>query len=66
MDTESKVIFEHKLSIPIDAKDFNIESYISYEHNQDCCENCYLDFEHIDLYRKQIDELIEITSIKVV
>ena len=66
MDTLSKVIFEHKLDNPINAEEFEITDYIDYEHRQECCESCYLDFEHIDMYREQINELEKITKIKVV
>lgn len=66
MDTLSKIIFDKELQTPIEAKWFNIKDYISYEHDQDCCENCYLDFEHIDLYQNQIENLEEISKIKVI
>ena len=66
MQTFSKIIFEQKLTTPVNAKDFNIEDYISYEHAQDCCEDCYIDFEHVDMYRWQIDSLWTIWAIKIV
>ena len=66
MDIKSKIIFDYTLENALDSKTFNIKDYISYTHSQDCYENCYLDFEWVDLYRNQIDELELITRVKVV
>ena len=58
-------IFRKKLETEIKAKDFNLTDYISYEHFQDCCENVYIDFEHIDIFREQINELETINEISI-
>lgn len=60
----SKKFFEQKLLTPIEAKTFNIKDYIHWEHSQDCCENVYIDFDHIDSYRDMINSIWEIIKIE--
>lgn len=60
------MIFEHIFKEPIKAEKFKVEDYISYDHNQDCCEWCYIDFEHVDMYRDQIDKLWSVVKMEVV
>lgn len=57
--------FRHKFTSPIPWKDFVVTDYLSDHHDQDCCENVYVDFEHIDVYREQIDGLGQITEISL-
>lgn len=64
-DLTSKKIFEHTFKEPINAEDFDIQKYISYDHEQDCCENVYIDMEHIDLYKPMIQALKEIVKFEI-
>lgn len=52
------------LSTPIKAQGFDIRNYIDYEHNQDCCEHVYIDYDHVDKAHKQVEWLGEITSVE--
>lgn len=54
---ESEVFYTKVLNTKLDAKTFNITDYVEWYHNQDCCENVYIDFEHIDTYRNMIDAI---------
>ena len=40
----------------IQSEQFNLKDYLSDEHRQDCCENVYIDFDHIDNSKKEIIE----------
>lgn len=39
---------------PVEAVNFNLKDYISYEHEQDCCEHVYIDFDHLDSHIPEI------------
>jgi hypothetical protein len=58
-------IFRKKFLEKIDAEGFNLTDIISYDHNQDCCEKVYIDFEHIDLHRRDIVNLKQISEISI-
>lgn len=50
----------------IKVKDFNIKEFISSEHDTDCCEYHALDFEHIDLNMKTLEEqLVSFNQIEI-
>ena len=54
--------FRHQFASPVPAKEFKVQDYLSDYHAQDCCENVYVDFEDLEIYRDQIDELGFITE----
>lgn len=58
-------IYKHKFDTPIIATEFKVTDYISGHHDQDCCETVEIDFEHLDTFRSQIDELQEIVGISI-
>lgn len=58
-------IYRHQFPEPKVASEFKITDYISDYHSQDCCESVYIDFEHLDTFRNQIDELWEIVGITI-
>jgi len=62
---EIKKLFEHTFATPIIATEFNVEEYIDFEHDQDCCEHVYIDFEHLDLYKPMIDSLKKIYKFEI-
>lgn len=58
-------LYKHKFITPVRATDFKIKDYISYEHFQDCCEEVYIDFEHLDTFRWEIDKMETIVGISI-
>ena len=43
------------LKITEDAIEFDNGKYISFDHDQDCCENNYADFEQLDSLAREVD-----------
>jgi len=55
---KTKLSFDDKQLIISDVK-------FSYHHDQQCCEKVYADFPSIKYYKKQIEEIEEITKIEI-
>ena len=51
---ESSLFFWKDLIDKISVKDFKIENHIDFFHEQDCCEQVYIDFENNDLYEEMV------------
>lgn len=62
---KSKKIYSKKLNSIIKANKFDIKKYISYKHNQDCCEKVYIDFEHMDLTKSMVKQIGDISKIEI-
>lgn len=62
---KSVQIFDIKLKEPIHPEDFDIRDYIEGYHDQDCCENVYIDFTHVEKQRGEIDLLWKIDGIEL-
>lgn len=62
---ESIQIFSIKLQSPIEAKDFRVEDYVSYYHEQECCEHVYIDFDHVEKQRDEINAMGYVQSIEL-
>lgn len=59
MTTEPSLILEgmyHKrLTTPIRLEKMtDLNRYIDFHHEQDCCERVYVDLEHLDAYDAQL------------
>lgn len=62
---EPKCIFTYKYQKKIKASNFDLRSIIHYEHEQDCCENVYIDYQHADIQKEEINSLWYVSHFEV-
>ena len=61
----STEVYAQTLKTPIKATEFDAWNYVSDYHDQDCCENVYIDMDAYKSCQPMVDELWEITRISI-
>lgn len=62
---EGVILYEKKFNISEIITTEKIRKMIKYHHEQDCCENVYIDFEYIDDYSRQLSKIWPFNSMRI-
>ena len=60
----SEMFYQKILSNPIQATKFDVLETFKWSHSQSCCEDVYVDIEHLDTYKDMIEAIWEIVKIE--